>query len=52
MKLRLENCFIAVFWKLEIVDAGHDARKIVVGSERVLMRLAHHGKRWIETTET
>jgi len=51
MKFRLQDCFIAVFWKLEIVDASHDARKVVVGGERRLMRFADDGERRIKSTE-
>lgn len=40
-----------VLGQLEIVDAGHDARQVVVGGERRFVRLAHHSERGVQALE-
>lgn len=40
-----------VLGQLEIVDAGHDTRQVVVGGERCFVRLAHHGERGVQALE-
>lgn len=43
---------VRVFGKLEVVDARHDRRKVVVGIVVVLDRLSDDGQWWVEALET
>lgn len=42
----------AVVGHFQVVDAGHDARKVVVGRERCFTALAHHSQRRCEVLES
>ena len=51
-QLLLHNLLARVIRKLQVVDASHNAWKVVVGRQRRFVRLPDDGERWIETTET
>lgn len=46
------NIFRTVLWQLQVVDARHDARKVIVRLERRLVWLAYHRQWRGEPTET
>ena len=51
-QLLLHDLLGRVIGKLQVVDASHDAWKVVVGSQRRFMGLPDDGERWIKATET
>ena len=51
-QLLFHNLFARVIWKLQVIDASHDAWKVVIRRQRRFVRLSNNGERWIETTET
>jgi hypothetical protein len=50
-QLRPHHLLRGVLGELEVVDAGHDTRKVVICCQRRLVRLPHDGEGWIEATE-
>lgn len=51
-ELLAKNLHAAVIGHLEVVDASHDTREIVVRRQRRLARLANHGEHGREILET
>jgi len=51
-QLLFHNFPTRVIWKLQVVDASHDAWKVVVGRQRRFVRFPDDGKRWVKTAET
>lgn len=40
-----------VFGELEVVDARHDTRQVVISGQGCLVRLAHNRQRWVQSSE-
>lgn len=48
----LQNIQVTIIWQLQVVDAGHHTRKIVVWCIWMFTRATHNGEDRCETLET